>query len=241
LAQTAPRPRFPLPLSPAQAAQLHAPRAPLTAWPHPSATRLPPSHAAPSPSQLGPTCQLRRSRPCLIGASAAEPLLPRRLAIKARPTSAATSPLYPTRRLTPRLPEPYQSTLAPFPPSWRACRCSPSPPSLSLSRAPIKGPARAPFPPHQLRPSPPLSPEPIELAPPHSPVAPVSPALPSQVSFGQIKLVLELRHTITVTRHTSPPLLHPTAAPATSPPWTPATVPRTGRHRPLPVKLTPPP
>jgi hypothetical protein len=101
LAQPAPRPRFPLPLSPAQAAQLRAPRAPLTAWPHPSATRLPPSRAAPSPSQLGPTCQLRRSRPCLTGASAAEPLSPRRLAIKARLTSATTPPLYPTRPLTP--------------------------------------------------------------------------------------------------------------------------------------------
>jgi hypothetical protein len=101
LAQPAPRPRFPLPLSPAQAAQLRAPCAPLTAWPHPSATRLPPSRAAPSPWQLGPTCQLRRSRPCLTGASAAEPLSPRHLAIKARPTSATTPPLYPTRPLTP--------------------------------------------------------------------------------------------------------------------------------------------
>jgi hypothetical protein len=147
LAQPASRPRCPLPLSPAQAAQLHAPRAPLTAWPHPSATRLPPSRAAPSPWQLEPTCQLRRSRPCLTGASAAEPLSPRRLAIKARPTSATTPPLYPTCPLTPpRLPEPSQSTLAPFPPSWQARRCSPSPPSLSLSWAPIKGPARAPFP-----------------------------------------------------------------------------------------------
>jgi hypothetical protein len=101
LAQPASRPRFPLPLSPAQAAQLRAPRATLTAWPHPSATRLPPSHAAPSPWQLGPTCQLRRSRPCLTGASAAEHLSLRRLAIKARPTSATTPPLYPTRPLTP--------------------------------------------------------------------------------------------------------------------------------------------
>jgi hypothetical protein len=166
LAQPAPRPRFPLPLSPAQAAQLRAPRVALIAWPHPSATRLPPSRAAPSPWQLGPTCQLCRSRPCLTGASAAEPLSPRRLAIKARPTSATTPPLYPTRPLTPRLPESSQSMLAPFPPSWQARRCSPSPPSLSLSRAPIKGPARAPSSPHQLQPSPPLSPEPIELAPP---------------------------------------------------------------------------
>jgi hypothetical protein len=82
----------PPPLS-AQAAQLRAPAPPLIARPHPSATYLPPSRAAPSPWQLGPACQLRRSRPCLTGAFAAERLSPRRLAIKARPTSATTPPL----------------------------------------------------------------------------------------------------------------------------------------------------
>jgi hypothetical protein len=65
------------------------------------------------------------------------------------------------------------------------------------------------FPPHQLRPSPPLLPEPIELEPPHFPVAPVSPVLPSQVNFDRINLVLELCHTLTVTRHYSPPPIAP--------------------------------
>ena len=50
---------------------------------------------------------------------------------------------------------------------------------------------------------------PIELAPPHFPVAPVSPILPSQVNFGRINLVLELLHTLTVTRHFSPPPIAP--------------------------------
>jgi hypothetical protein len=78
-----PAPRAPSPLSPAQAAQLRAHVPPLTARPHQSATRLPPSRAAPSPWQLGPAYQLRRSRPCLTDAFAAERLTPRRLAIKA--------------------------------------------------------------------------------------------------------------------------------------------------------------
>jgi hypothetical protein len=83
LAQPAPRARAPFPLSLAQAAQLRAPAPPLMVRPHPSATRLPPSRAATSPWQLGPACQLRRSRPCLTGAFTAERLTPRRLAIKA--------------------------------------------------------------------------------------------------------------------------------------------------------------
>jgi hypothetical protein len=200
LAQPAPRPRFPLPLSPAQAAQLRAPRAPLTAWPHPSATRLPPSRAAPSPWQLGPTCQLLRSRPCLTGASAAEPLSPRRLAIKARPTSATTPPLYP--------PPPTRAVSIDVSviPAIMASSSVLAVPSIPL---PLPGAKKRTRPsPVPSTPAPAISsasPEPIELAPPHSPVAPVSPSLPSQVSFGQIRLVLELRHTITVTRHTSPP------------------------------------
>jgi hypothetical protein len=208
-AHPAPRARASLPFSPAQAAQLRAPRAPVTAWPRPSVTRLPPSRAAPSPWQLGPTCQLRRSRPCLIGASAAEPLSPRRLAIKARPTSATTPPLYPSRPLTPRLPEPSQSTLAPFLPSWQARQCSPSPPSLSLPRAPIKGPARAPSSPHQLRPSPPLAPEPIELAPPCFPHRSGELLSPFLAILCPIKPCSKLRHTLTVTRRHFPPPIVP--------------------------------
>jgi hypothetical protein len=118
-------------------------------------------------------------------------------------------PLCPSRPLTPRLPEPSQSALAPFPPSWRARRCSSSPPSLSLPRAPIKGPARAPSSPHQLRPSPLLSPEPIELAPPCLPRRSGELLSPFLVILCTIKLALELHHTITVMRHTSPPPIAP--------------------------------
>jgi hypothetical protein len=154
-----PRPRSSPPLSPAQAAQLRAPAPPLTDRPHQSATRLPPSRAALSPWQLGPACQHRRlahASPARSPPSASRPIAsPLRLAS----VSATTPPLCPSRPLTPpRLPEPSQSTLAPFPPSWRARRRSPSLPSLSLSRAPIKGAARAPSSPHQLRPTPPLQP-----------------------------------------------------------------------------------
>jgi hypothetical protein len=148
-AQPAPRARAPL-LSPRPRRPSSACRSlSLTSGPRPSASRPPPSRAASSRWQPGPTCQLRLSRPSLTGASAAEPPSPRRLAINACPTSATTPPLYSSRPLTlPRLPEPSQSALAPFSPSWRARRCSPSPPSPSLPRAPIKGPARAPSSPH---------------------------------------------------------------------------------------------
>jgi hypothetical protein len=168
-------PALSLPLSPAQATQLRAPRASLTSWPRPSATcSLPltplplsgslappvssfvspmPSPAHPPPSPSHPVASpLRRAPAPATPATVPEP------SPHPPPTRAIPSP--------PRLPEPSQSALAPFPPSWRARRCSPSPPSLSLPRAPIKGPARAPSSPHQLRPSPLLSPEPIELAPP---------------------------------------------------------------------------
>jgi hypothetical protein len=178
LAQPAPHARAPFPLSPAQAAQLRAPAPPLTVRPHPSATRFPSSRAAPSPWQLGPACQLRRSHPCLTGAFTVERLTPRRLAIKAC-TGLSDHPAT-VPEPSPHLPEPSQSLLAPFPPPWRARRRSPSPPSLSLSRAPIKGAARAPSSPHQLRPTPPPLPEQIKQAPPCLPVAPVSPIAPSQ-------------------------------------------------------------
>jgi hypothetical protein len=108
-----------------------------------------------------------------------------------------------------RLPEPSQSTLAPLPPSWRARRCSPSPPSLSLPRAPIKGPARALSSPHQLRPPPLPSPEPTELAPPCLPRRSSELLSPFLVTLYTIKLALELHHMITVMRHTSPPPIAP--------------------------------
>jgi hypothetical protein len=117
------------PSPPAQAAQLHAPEPPLTDRPHRSATQLPPSRATLSPWQPGPACQHRRlahASPARSPPSASRPVAsPLRLA----PTSATTRPLYQSRPLTPRLPEPSQSPFAPFPPSWRARRRLPSPPS----------------------------------------------------------------------------------------------------------------
>jgi hypothetical protein len=176
----------------------------------------PPSRAAPSLWQLGPACQLLRLAHAITGASAAEPLSPRRLAIKActgpshpLPLCRPLGPPGPPPPPPPRLPEPSQSALAPFPPSWRARRCSSSPPSLSLPRAPIKGPARAPSSPHQLRRSPLLSPEPIELAPLCLPRRSGELLFPFLVILCTIELALELRHTIPVTRHTSPPPIAP--------------------------------
>jgi hypothetical protein len=170
----------------------------LTAWPRPSATRLPPSRTAPSLWQQGPPVSfVFLAHPSPSHPPPSPPSL-RRLAIKARPTSATTPPLYLSRPLTPRLPEPSQSVLVPFPPSWRARRCSPSPPSPSLPRAPIKAPVRTPSSPHQLRPYPLLSPEPFELAPPCS----LRRSGPSLAILCPIKLCSKLRHTLTVTgRH----------------------------------------
>jgi hypothetical protein len=177
----------------------------LTAWPRLSATRLPPSRTAPSLWQQGPPISfvfLAHPSPAHPPPS---PPSPRRLAIKTCPTSATTLPLYSSRPLTPRQPEPSQSALAPFPPSWRARRCSPFPPSPSLPRAPIKAPARTPSSPHQLRPSPLLSPEPFELAPPcslrHSGELPS----PSLAILCPIKLCSKLHHTLTVTGRHFPP------------------------------------
>jgi hypothetical protein len=167
--------------------------------------RPPSSRAASSRWQPGPAYQLRPSRPSLTGASAAEPPLPRRIAINARPTSATTPPLYSSRPLTPRLPEPSQSALAPFPPSWRARRCSSSPPSPSLLRAPIKGPARARL--HHTAPaiSTAFLPEPIELAPPCSLHRSGELPSPSLAILCPIKLCSKLRHALTVTGRHFPP------------------------------------
>jgi hypothetical protein len=105
LAQPASRPRFPLPLSPAQAAQLHAPRAPLTAWPHLSATRLPPSCAASSPWQLGPPV----SFVVLAHASPARP--------PPSPSRLIASPL---RHARPQRPPRHCTRPVPSPPPTRA-------------------------------------------------------------------------------------------------------------------------
>jgi hypothetical protein len=151
LGQFWPNPRRALaspPSPPTQAAQLRAPVPPLTDRPHRSATKLPPSRAALSPWQPGPACQHRRLAHASSARSPPSASCPVASPLRLAPALATTPPLYPSRPLTPRLPEPSQSSLAPFPPSWRARRCSPSSPSLSLSRAPIKGAARAPFSPH---------------------------------------------------------------------------------------------
>jgi hypothetical protein len=69
-------------------------------------------------------------------------------------------------------------------------------------RAPIKGPIRAPSSPHQLRPPPLLSLEPIELASPCCLPCPGELPSPSLAIFRSIKLCQELRHTLTfMTRH----------------------------------------
>jgi hypothetical protein len=133
---------------PAQAAQPARRSHPLTTGPRPSAPHLSLSRANLSRGQPDPTRQLLLPRPSLTGAIAAERPSPRRLAINARQPPRQTPPLCLSRPLTPGLPEPSQSALAPFLYPWRARRCSPSPLSPSLPRAPIKGPARAPSSPH---------------------------------------------------------------------------------------------
>jgi hypothetical protein len=154
----------------------------------------------PLPGSSGPPVSsvvLAHASPARSPPSASHPVAsPLRLA----PASATTPPLCPSRPLTPRLPESSQSSLAPFPPSWRARRRSSSPPSLSLSRAPIKGTARAPSSPHPLRPTPPPSPERIKLAPPCFPHRSGEPLSPFLVIISPINQCLKLRHTLRVTR-----------------------------------------
>jgi hypothetical protein len=153
------------PLSAAQAAQLRAPRASLTAWPRPSATRLPPSRAALSLSgSLSPPVgfvALAHPSPARSPPSPSHPV--------ASPLRHTPAPATPPATV----PEP-----SPHPPPARAISIGvsaipaimASSPVLAVSsipsllRAPIKAPARAPTSPHQLRPSPLLSPEPLELA-----------------------------------------------------------------------------
>jgi hypothetical protein len=99
------------------------------------------------------------------------------------------------------LPEPSQSALAPFPCPWQARRCSPSPPSPSLPRAPIKGPARALSSPHNT--SHPRCPPPRAVQ--ASAVVPLpcsgEPPSPSLASLCSIKLWPKLLHTLAITRH----------------------------------------
>jgi hypothetical protein len=76
--------------SPAQAAQLRASAPPLTDRPHRSATPLSPSRTA-LPLAARARLSASSSRPCLTGAFAADRLMPRRLAIKAR-TSLSDHP-----------------------------------------------------------------------------------------------------------------------------------------------------
>jgi hypothetical protein len=207
LAQPAPRARAPFPLSLAQAAQLRAPAPPLMVRPHPSATRLPPSRAATSPWQLGPACQLRRSRPCLTGAFTAERLTPRRLAIKAC-TGLSDHPA--------TVPEP-----SPHPSPARAVPIAVSsiPAIMASSSALVVPSIPLPGAYKRSRPSPVLS----TLAPTNSsaspranqasaavpPVAPVSPISPFPVIISPINQCAKLRHTLTVTRHPSPPPIAP--------------------------------
>jgi hypothetical protein len=99
------------------------------------------------------------------------------------------------------LPEPSQSALAPFPYPWQARRCLPSPPSPSLPRAPIKGPARAPSSPHNT--SHPHCPPPLAVQASAAVPLPCSGELPSPslASLCSIKLWPKLRHTLAITRH----------------------------------------
>jgi hypothetical protein len=138
----------PPPLFPAQAAQSSRRSLPLTPGPRPSAPHPSLSRrflslaarahsSAPSPSPIPHRRVRRRVPPRLVASPLMLASLRHNPATVLEPTSHPLS-----------LPEPSQSALAPFPPSWRARRCSPSPPSPSLPRAPIKGPARAPSSPH---------------------------------------------------------------------------------------------
>jgi hypothetical protein len=130
----------PSPLLPAQAAQTARHSRPLTARPRPSAPRPSLSRADLSRWQPDPTCQLLLPRPSLTGAIAAEHPSPRRLAINARQPSrhprhcaraVPSSSACPSRLVA----------VCSMPAIMEARRSSPSPPSLSPSRAPIKGTA----------------------------------------------------------------------------------------------------
>jgi hypothetical protein len=111
LAQAAPRPPFPLSPPMAQAAQLLAPAPHLTDRPHRSVA--PP----PSPSRHSPTGSpgqpVRTFVPPMPSPARSPPTASRLVAspLTLAPASATTPPLYPSRPLTPRLPEPSRRRL----------------------------------------------------------------------------------------------------------------------------------
>jgi hypothetical protein len=141
------RPRFP--------SSLPGPGGPTRARRPPADTRAPPvSASAPSLSRRFQSLAARAH----LSVSSPSPIPHRRIRRRAPPRLVALPLMLASLRDNPATvlePTPHPpparaiaSALAPFPPSWRARRCSPSPPSPSLPRSPIKGPARAPSSPH---------------------------------------------------------------------------------------------
>jgi hypothetical protein len=162
-------------------------------------------------------------------------------ALTRAPASTTSPPLYPSRPLTPRLPEPSHRRLRHHRHHGKLVGVV-VPPPFPPPRAPIKGPPEL-YLLHTSHDHLPLAfPSLIELAPPRPPFAPVSSVLSSLVAFDRIALVLEVRHPVTILAHGLSTPIAPdglandlTAASARNPPWTGHPGASTGQIDPTPV------
>jgi hypothetical protein len=203
-----PKPR-PRPLSPLSS---RGPSSPATPAPTPRLTARPHQSAAPPlslsrRSSAGSSGPLVRSLVQPMPSPVRSPpttACPVSLPLTRAPALATSPPLYPSRPLTPRLPEPSCHRLLHHRHHGELVGAR-RPPVLPPPRPPIKGPPRAPC-----STTPGLShsislPRAQSDSAPSSLPSPVSSDLLPLLSPSPIHMVLELRHSLTNAMHPSPP------------------------------------